>query len=74
MDKLYVVAIGERIRRLRESQRVSQQKLAKELKLSHASAISMYESGKRHLPVEVLLAYSKRFDVSTDWILKGEAS
>ena len=34
----------------------------------------MYEAEKRALPVDVLVRYSERFNVTTDWILKGEGT
>ena len=74
MEKLYGRTIGERIRLLRESRNIKQEDMAKELQLAAASTVSMYENDKRILPTDLVLAYSNKFKVSTDWILKGEVS
>ena len=74
MEKKHGRTIGERIRFLRERSEISQEELAKDLKVAGGSVVSMYETGKRHLPTDLVLAYSKRFDVTTDWIIKGDAS
>ncbi len=73
MEKNRGSTIGERIRFLRESKELSQDELAKDLKVAGGSVVSMYETGKRHLPTDLVLAYSKKFDVTTDWIIKGDA-
>ncbi len=72
MKNLYGRTIGERLKLLRESLGIKQEDLAKEFKLANASVVSFYENDKRQLPTDVAVAYSKKFDVSTDWILKGE--
>ena len=72
MEKLYGRTVGERIRILRESKGLRQEDLAEEFLLSSGSVVSLYESGKRQLPSEMAVAYSKKFGVSTDWILMGE--
>ncbi len=72
MDKLYGRTVGERIRILRESKGIRQEDLAKEFLLSGGSVISLYENGRRQVPSEVAVAYSKKFGVTTDWILTGE--
>ena len=74
MEKLYGRTIGERIRLLRESRNIKQEDMAKEFQLAAASVVSMYENDKRILPTDLVLAYSNKFKVTTDWILKGEAS
>ena len=33
--------------------------------------VSQYESNKRAITIDALLEYSQRFNVTTDWILKG---
>ena len=73
MEKTQERTIGERIRLLREGSNMSQDEMAKCLKVSAGSVVSMYESGKRQLPVDLVLAYSRKFDVTTDWIIKGDA-
>ncbi len=64
--------IGERIRYLREKHGISQGDIAKEFSLSDNSIISKYELDKRIPPMDVIVDYSRKFCVSTDWILKGE--
>lgn len=58
---------GERIRRLRLEKEMKQEDLAGHIQSSRFN-ISNYENG-RPLPNDVLIAYAKYFDVSTDWIL-----
>ena len=64
--------IGDRIRYLREMHGISQGEIAKEFSLSDNSIISKYELNKRIPPMDVVVDYSTKFGVSTDWILKGE--
>ncbi|MCR5777573.1 MAG: helix-turn-helix domain-containing protein [Lachnospiraceae bacterium] len=65
--------IGARLRVLRECAKISQRELSKEFGIRN-SMMSMLESDERSIPIDVLLKYSERFGVSTDWILKGEAT
>ncbi len=46
---------------------------AQKIRLRHWYILLVYETGKRNLPTDLVLAYSKRFDVTTDWIIKGDA-
>ena len=65
-------SVGSRIKYLREKNGLSQDEMAKAFYLSGGSSvICKYEQGKRDLPLDVVVAYSKKFGVSTDWILKG---
>ena len=59
--------IGERIRCLRESVRLSQMKLSKEFGISQPS-LARYEMGDTTVPPELLLQYADYFDVSMDYI------
>ena len=59
--------IGERLRSLRESVRLSQAKLAKELDVSQ-SALARYEIDDSTPSPEVFLKYADYFDVSLDYI------
>lgn len=34
----------------------------------------MYENGKRYVPVDVIESFSNKFNVTTDWIIKGNSS
>lgn len=42
-----------------------------ELSFGSKSIVSQYESNKRAITIDALLEYSNRFNVTTDWILKG---
>ena len=59
--------IGERLRGLRESVRLSQAKLAKEFDVSQ-SALARYEIDDSTPCPEVFLKYADYFDVSLDYI------
>ena len=59
--------IGERIRALRESVRLSQTKIAKEFGTSQ-SGLARYELGEATPPPEILLKYADYFDVSMDYL------
>ena len=59
--------IGERLRGLRESVRLSQAKLAKEFDVSQ-SALARYEIDDSTPSPEVFLKYADYFDVSLDYI------
>lgn len=58
----------ERIRELREDNDLLQKNLAEYLNCSQV-AYSRYELGTRDIPTEVLIALSKFYNVSTDYIL-----
>ena len=59
--------IGERLRTLRESVKLSQTKLAKEFGISQPS-LARYETGDTITPPEILLKFADYFDVSMDYI------
>ena len=59
--------IGERMRGLRESIKLSQMKMAKEFGISQPS-LARYEMGDTTVPPELLLQYADYFDVSMDYI------
>lgn len=62
-----MVAIGERLRGLRESIDISQAKLAK-LCETTPSAINRYEHNHSQAPYKILVWYADYFDVSLDYI------
>lgn len=62
--------LGARLGFLRRQAGLSQKALAAELKVS-ASAIGMYEQGRRTPSGTLLVAMAKRFSVSTDFLLTG---
>ena len=66
MEKVY--RKFPRIRDLREDADLTQQKVADYLHCSQ-SLYAYYESGKRNLPVDNLIALAKLYNVSTDYIL-----
>ena len=63
----FLKIVGERIRSLRESVKLSQTKIAKEFGVSQSS-LARYEIGEATPPLELLLKYADYFDVSMDYI------
>ena len=59
--------IGQRLKRLRESMKFSQAKIAGLVKMTQVS-VNRYESGQATPPPKVLLWYADYFDVSMDYI------
>ena len=62
--------MGARIAALRRDAGWSQAELGRRLRVS-ASAVGMYEQGRREPSADTLVALSEIFEVSTDYILKG---
>jgi transcriptional regulator with XRE-family HTH domain len=62
--------LGERIGVLRRARGLSQAELARRLKIS-ASAMGMYEQGRREPSAQTLVALAKELQVSTDFLLTG---
>ena len=67
-------AVGARLKELRESRGLSQKDVSNEFVITGRSTLANYELGIRDVPIKILVLYSKKFNVSTDWILKGETS
>ena len=65
--------LGLRIAFLRRNAGMSQQELAEKLKIS-ASAVGMYEQGRREPSVQLLSDIAKLFDVSIDFLVTGKAA
>ena len=63
-------ALGKRIARLRHKAGLSQAALADRLGLS-ASAVGMYEQGRREPPLDTIVLMSMVFGVTTDYLLTG---
>ena len=63
--------LGDRIALLRRGRGWSQTELARQLHIS-ASAVGMYEQGRREPSVETLIAISQTFGVSLDYLLSGK--
>lgn len=57
-----------RLRDLREDHDLTQKELAVKLHVSQ-NTYSQYESGTRHLPIEILIHLADIYHVSTDYIL-----
>lgn len=64
--------LGARLGFLRRQAGLSQRALAAELNVS-ASAVGMYEQGRRVPPNALLVAMAQRFGVSTDFLLTGQS-
>ena len=62
--------LGARIAAMRRSRGLSQADLARNLKIS-ASAVGMYEQGRREPSAELLVALAKEFETSVDYLLTG---
>ena len=63
--------LGERIAALRRHAGLSQAELAQRLQIS-ASAMGMYEQGRREPSVDTLVAMARELQVSTDFLLTGK--
>ncbi len=64
--------IGDRIRALRIGAGLSQDEMAEALFVGSRVSISQYESGKRELSIQLVMAYAEYFKVATDYILFGK--
>lgn len=64
--------MGARIAVLRRRAGLSQAELAQRLQCS-ASAVGMYEQGRREPAADTLVRMARIFDVSTDYLLTGNA-
>ena len=63
--------LGARIAALRRRAGYSQAELAHRLRIS-ASAMGMYEQGRREPSVDTLVAMARELGVSTDFLLTGK--
>ena len=63
--------LNKRIASLRLSRGMSQAELARRLNIS-TSAVGMYEQGRREPSVDTLIALSREFGVSLDYLLSGK--
>lgn len=63
--------LGSRIAALRRNAGLSQSELASRLRIS-PSAVGMYEQGRREPSVDMIVEMAQIFNVSTDYLLKGE--
>lgn len=60
-----------RLKELREEYNMSQKEIADVLHIKQ-NTYSQYETGKRQLPIDVLIQLSKYYKVTTDYILELE--
>lgn len=58
------MTFGNRVRDIRKQKNITQEKLAKKLDFSHASAISFIENGKRRLDAEKIPILANALGVS----------
>ena len=63
--------LGSRISTLRRQQGMSQADLAGRLHIS-ASAVGMYEQGRRQPSLDLVVAMAEELKVSTDFLLTGK--
>lgn len=63
--------IGQRIQSLRKTKNISQEQLADIMNVSR-QAVSKWESSQSQPDLENMIALSNYFEVSTDYLLKGE--
>lgn len=63
--------LGDRIAVLRKNYGLSQGELAKRLHIS-PSAIGMYEQGRREPSLDMLVALSREFGVTLDYLVSGK--
>ena len=59
------------LKEIRKKKNINQLKLAFDLAISR-EAISHYENGNRNPSLEMLIALSDSFNVSIDYLIKGE--
>ena len=59
------------LREIRKKKKLSQLKVAMDLNISR-EALSYYENGKRNPDTKMLIAMSRYFNVSIDYLITGE--
>ena len=59
------------LKKIRKQKGVSQLKVAMDLSISR-EALSYYENGQRNPDIQMLLLLSDYFDVSIDYLIRGE--
>lgn len=63
--------IGDRLKHLRKENNLTQKDMAEKLGI-HSNTISMYEKGNRNIPSTMIKKISDAFNISTDYLLRGE--
>ncbi len=66
-----LTGLGERLKRLRQQNRLSQESVARTLMVT-PQAYSQYERGKRRPPFEILIQLKRFYNVSLDYLICGE--
>ena len=59
------------LKTIRKKRKLNQQKVAMDLNISR-EALSYYENGKRQPSLELLVAFSKYYNVSIDYLITGK--
>lgn len=67
-------SFGERLKRLREDKRMTQQDLADLMGKSNKTVISSWELNKNQPSFEELIKLTEYFETSTDYLLLGKVS
>ncbi|WP_414055586.1 helix-turn-helix domain-containing protein [Macrococcus equi] len=62
---------GEKLKRLRKEQNLTQSELASELYVTR-QAVSLWENNSSYPSIEVLIKISEKFDISLDTLLKED--
>lgn len=68
MNSKSVSAIGERIKELRISKKLTQAELAQVLNIKRET-VARWENGTRDLKTDVIISLAKYFNVSADYLL-----
>ena len=69
LDKNKFKDIGSRIREVRKSKHLSQDKLAEKINIS-PSHMSDIENGKKNISLDVFMRITEALQVSSDWLLR----
>lgn len=64
----WIIMYFRKIRELREDNDISQKEVANYLNITQQQ-YSLYESGKRTIPVDLVIMLTKYYDVTSDYIL-----
>jgi transcriptional regulator with XRE-family HTH domain len=67
-----IETVGERIRRLRLSKKISQKALANDLGFNSSATVSSWENGEGQLSADIIIRLAEYFSVSTDYLLLGK--
>ena len=73
MDIIDYKALGQRVRRLRQEHKLTQEELAEQIGVSH-SFVGHIERGSRKASLETLVMLANVMEISTDDLLQGSLS